>query len=267
MFLEKLDQFRPIRNGNSKDLDKLADLLDVIVINLKEAGRHEELGHGSLYIKIQKKMTELMLSNYNRWLFEHKKPECREKLQEWIIQEAEFQAVYVAAETLCGVVGRRREGVQTFFGQTRAPGKAESLECDHEFCRKDHPLWRCEEFKKMDVQSRWPTVKQLRVYFCCLRRNHTSDRSARSTPCGIHGCQRTQNRLLHGGLVTKNDFADDRVNHRPEIADHDLERALVTEMGRSQSGNVPGNPSKEGESSFLYEISLTITKMKGGGWS
>ena len=140
LFLEKLDQFRPIRNGNSKDLDKLADLLDVIVINLKEAVRHEELGHGSLYIKIQKKMTELMLSNYNRWLFEHKKPECREKLQEWIIQEAEFQAVYVAAETLCGVVGRRREGVQTFFGQTRTPGKAESLECDHEFCRKDHPL-------------------------------------------------------------------------------------------------------------------------------
>ena len=57
LYMEELDQFRPIRAGNAKDLDRLADLLDVIVINLKEAGRHEELGHGSLYIKTQMKMT------------------------------------------------------------------------------------------------------------------------------------------------------------------------------------------------------------------
>ena len=39
LYMEELDQFRPIRAGFAKDLDKLADLLDVIVINLKEAGR------------------------------------------------------------------------------------------------------------------------------------------------------------------------------------------------------------------------------------
>ena len=65
LYMEELDQFRPICTGNAKDLDRLADLLEVIVINLKEAGRHEELGQGSLYIKIQKKMTELMLANFN----------------------------------------------------------------------------------------------------------------------------------------------------------------------------------------------------------
>ena len=111
-FVHGGDQLRPIR---AEDLDRLADLLDVKVINLKEAGRHEELGHGSLYIKVQKKMTELMLANYNRWVFEHKNSECVETLPEWISQEAEF--LNVAAETLCGVAGRRREGVQTFFGQ------------------------------------------------------------------------------------------------------------------------------------------------------
>ena len=78
--MEELDQFRPIRIGNAKDLDRLADLLNVIAINLRESRRHEEHGHGSLYIKIQKKMTELMLANYNRWVFEHKKSEGVEKL-------------------------------------------------------------------------------------------------------------------------------------------------------------------------------------------
>ena len=37
LYMEELDLFRPIRSGNAKHLDKIADLLDVIVINLKEA--------------------------------------------------------------------------------------------------------------------------------------------------------------------------------------------------------------------------------------
>ena len=83
------NQFRQIRPGNAKDLDRLADLLDVIVINLKEAGRREEFGNGSLYIKVQKKMTGPMLTSYNRWVFEQKKTECVESLREWIIQETD----------------------------------------------------------------------------------------------------------------------------------------------------------------------------------
>ena len=97
--------------------DLLADLLDVIVINLKEAGRQEELSHGALYLKIQK-----MLANYNRWVFEHKKPEGVKTLREWIIQETEFQTV--AAEILCGVAGKHREGGRTFFGQTNHQERA-----------------------------------------------------------------------------------------------------------------------------------------------
>ena len=99
LHLEELDQFRPIRPGNAKDLDRLADLLDVIVINLKEAGRREELGNGFLYMKIQKKMTSTMLANYNGWMLEQKKVECVETLRERIMQKAEFQTV--GPETLC----------------------------------------------------------------------------------------------------------------------------------------------------------------------
>ena len=38
LHLEELDQFRPIRPGNAKDLDRCADLTHVIVVSLKEAG-------------------------------------------------------------------------------------------------------------------------------------------------------------------------------------------------------------------------------------
>lgn len=72
---------------------------DVIVINLKKARRHEELAHGSLYIKIQRKMTESMLANYNRWVFEHSKSECDETLRQCVNvlngEEESFQTMPV----------------------------------------------------------------------------------------------------------------------------------------------------------------------------
>ena len=61
--LEELDPFRPIRSGNVRDVEKLTDLLDNIVINLTEVGG-EELANECLYIKVQKKMTESMLADY-----------------------------------------------------------------------------------------------------------------------------------------------------------------------------------------------------------
>ena len=114
----------------------MADFLDVIVINLKEARRKGELGNGSLYTKVQEKMTGTMLVNSSRWVFEEKKVECVETLHEWIIQEAEFQTV--VAETLCGRTGKQRDSSHTFFGWTSGSGKPVSTNCP--LCKKDHSV-------------------------------------------------------------------------------------------------------------------------------
>ena len=54
LHLEELENFKPLCPGNARDLERLADLLDVTVVNLKEAGRHDELGSGSLYAVIDR---------------------------------------------------------------------------------------------------------------------------------------------------------------------------------------------------------------------
>ena len=59
-----------MRTGNAKDLEKFADLLDIAIINLQEAGQDHELGDGSLYTKLQRKLSEPMLARYHRWVFE-----------------------------------------------------------------------------------------------------------------------------------------------------------------------------------------------------
>ena len=91
LYLEEIDNFRPIRPESSKDIERYADLLNIAIVNLKEANQSEELQDGLLYIKLQKKLPETMLAAYHRWIFENKKKESVEILREWAIQESEFQ--------------------------------------------------------------------------------------------------------------------------------------------------------------------------------
>ena len=86
-----MDNFRPINPGSHRDIEKFADLLDVTIVNLKEANRFEELNDGLLYLKLQKKLPTTMLSGYHRWIFENHKRVSVESFREWVIQEVEFQ--------------------------------------------------------------------------------------------------------------------------------------------------------------------------------
>lgn len=166
--LDQLDSFRPIRAGNSKDLEKFADILDIAVINLKDAGRTNELKNGSLYFKLQKKIPESLLSTYHRWVYEKKKTESVESLREWVLQESKIRTV--ANETVYGLqvdsnnnfdskkCSRDRNHVnvhqRSFFTNTKTFNKL----C--QMCQGQHGIWSCEQFKKLEVPQKWNFVRQ-----------------------------------------------------------------------------------------------------------
>ena len=104
LYLEELEQFRQIRPGNAKDIEEFADLLDIAMINLQEAGHHHELGDGSLYNKLQRKIPETMLARYQRRMFENNREESVISLRTWVLQESEFQTI--ASEKVRGVSGK-----------------------------------------------------------------------------------------------------------------------------------------------------------------
>ena len=64
LHMDELEYFKPIRVDDAKDVEKFADLLDIAVINLKEENRIEELGNGTFYHKLLKKMPEAMITQY-----------------------------------------------------------------------------------------------------------------------------------------------------------------------------------------------------------
>ena len=107
IYLEDLEQFRQIRPGNAKDLDEFADLLDIALISLQEAGQNHELGDDSLSPNCKKKLHQSMLARYHRWVFETNTAESVIALRKWVLQEAEFQTI--ASETVRGLTGKNRK--------------------------------------------------------------------------------------------------------------------------------------------------------------
>lgn len=204
IYLEELEQFRQIRPGHARDLDKFADLLDIAIINLKEAGQYHELGDGSLYTKLQRKLPEAMLARYHRWVFENHKQESVTTLRTWVIQEAEFQTI--ASDTVHGFTGNlasnaistpgaRDKNRRTFFGNTKGNQVIKKLPC--KVCKKPHGLWNCPIFIQQSVPDRWKSAKQNQLCYRCLGDGHFGNFCPRSRQCNQNGCKELHHRLLH----------------------------------------------------------------------
>ena len=163
---------KPLRPDNSKDMEDFADLLDIAVIILKEAGGSAELGDGSLYLKLQKKMTEPMLARYHRWVYENFMIASVETLREWVIQESQFHTI--AHETVKGlakgdwrIAGQRK--INTFFTESSISYRKQR---QFPICSKQHGIWNCEKYQEVTVPCRWETAKQLKLCYRCLNSDH-----------------------------------------------------------------------------------------------
>ena len=93
-----MDNFKPICPGNYKEIEKFADLLDITIVNLKEANCLEELNDGSLYMRnYPHPCYPRIINGYwrnkrvSQLILEKQKSESVENLREWVLQEAECQ--------------------------------------------------------------------------------------------------------------------------------------------------------------------------------
>ncbi len=173
-----------------------------------------------MYTKLQRKLPETTLARYHRWIYEHNKPESVVSLREWIIQEAEFQTI--ASETVHGITGTsgNAEAIRpvsgamkqrTFYGGIQDNMNKMSSERLCGICRKQHAIWRCEEFLESSVPNRWELAKRNRLCYRCLRGGHLGKSCLKTRKCGIDGCIDVHNRLLHGyGSQTVNGWEQRR---------------------------------------------------------
>ena len=59
-----------------------------------------------------------------------------------------------------------------------------------------HPIWKCEKFKKMNVEERGQKTKELKLCFKCLSDAHQM-RNCSGRLCDVNSCGKPHHRLLH----------------------------------------------------------------------
>ena len=233
LHMDELENFKPIRVDHPKDVEKFADLLDIAVINLKEENRIEELGNGTFYRKLLKKMPERMITQYQRWVFDKEKKENVENLRSFVIQEAEFQMG--TAKT----IGNKAKIDHTYFGSSQQSNKVKyHKKCV--FCNLDHSLWDCVQFKQLDIRQRWDVARSNKLCYRCLGRSHYGEACTKTRIRGINGCTQS---LLHGDkFVRTNNEEDEKKKEAPSITEGEQpnsnERSHTTTMHATKQPKV-----------------------------
>ena len=94
-----------------------------------------------------------------------------------------------------GRYGGAGEKHNTFFGNLSSRNK-EAKPClmgDGQ----QHNLSACPKFKALSVEERLSEVQKHKLCFCCLRSGHWLTTCRNLKPCGVNGCTRSHNALLH----------------------------------------------------------------------
>ena len=60
----------------------------------------------------------------------------------------------------------------------------------------EHKIWMCSKFRQKTVNERYETLKKLKLCFCCLNSLLIKDCKSERV-CGVNGCTKKHNRLLH----------------------------------------------------------------------
>jgi hypothetical protein len=70
------------------------------------------------------------------------------------------------------------------------------LECL--FCKRDHGIGSCNDYKSLSVDDRWRWLRQNKICYKCLRQSPHQWKACKVKPCGINGCMIRHYPLLHG---------------------------------------------------------------------
>ena len=69
--LEDIDALKQVREGNTQDLERFGEMLDVLVLSLDESDVGYELGGVSLHRCLLQKLNVPLLTDYNKWFFKN----------------------------------------------------------------------------------------------------------------------------------------------------------------------------------------------------
>ena len=141
-----------------------------------------------------------MLSRFYRWAKDTGRAESIKTLRDWITEESEYQVK--ATETVEGLHGARGKSKEEDRKRSNRNFNITKQKCD--ICHGSHAIKNCERYKAMSVDDQWKITKEKRLCFRCLANNHQGKDCKRARECGVNGCKRNHDRLLHQSEESQN---------------------------------------------------------------
>ena len=158
-YLQQLQQFKDLTDGDPKSFEDYADLLEMAVFTLRESGRTTLL----------KKLSDRMMVEYLRWTVDKKITESVESLAKWALTESEYRVI--SSETREGLNGSSSQ--KTYFVANRTDGSkyVKDTDCRNEcvMCHEVHSIEVCPVFLSLSSNDRWEAARRNGLCFRCLR--------------------------------------------------------------------------------------------------
>ena len=148
---------------------------------------------------------KLKLDMKTEWLFHAKQTNRYQPglavFSEWLNNIADVQdelLLYSKPNADCVKTSYKEKAKSYTFATCAKNSANDNSKTQRECVLKDgqHPIWKCEKFKKMNVEERGQKAKDLKLCFKCLSDPHQM-RNCSYRLCDVNGCGNPHYRLLH----------------------------------------------------------------------
>ena len=202
--LNMLRKQQPIRMHDSTAIINYSITISNLVNVLKQYNYEGDLQSSStLQVAIEKLPTNLK----EKWFFFV--DECQEDRPDLTLLEKWLARMAFVHEGMPSTKSERKEddrpnaNKEKRFSKssnvTASSNASETKQMQNNNCPLadgTHKIWNCPTFKNMNVTDRYAAVRKERLCYGCLGKGHAI-KDCKVHPCGINGCTKKHNRLLH----------------------------------------------------------------------
>ena len=200
--LKRIYSFPPMKPYDGAALIKFARIVSSCVNVLIQFNYVGDLNSEGVLGSATRKLT---LDMKTKWLFYVKQMNLYQPglavFSEWLNDIADVQDELLLSSNPkadCAKSSYKEKAKGSTFATSTTNTASDNSKYQRECALKDgkHPIWKCEKFKKMNVEERGQKAKELKLCFKCLSDAHQM-RNCSGRLCDVNGCGKPHHRLLH----------------------------------------------------------------------
>ena len=211
--LDGMFSAQPPQENDAASLEAFQSTLHCAVTFLKTQGYEGDIVSTENLRRTVAKLPQYLRRKWADFELEQKPRELSlMDMDAWLLKQAQAARLFQATETqTSSVQDDKRKRVKnppatraTLATATSPPDVTSSPQgpgtrtvCPK--CGGEHRLYRCREFKELDVEKRVDLIFARGLCLWCLQKGHIAKDCHNTKLCGIDGCQRRHNQLIHGG--------------------------------------------------------------------